>query len=99
MDDRSRYAEVVCLKSKDMVTQAVIDMIVEWERQTGQRIKTLRTDHGTEDKVYQAIQWSLLAWKEKVIANTVKNCWRKSGLLHPCRGRPVLRQLIWRQLL
>jgi hypothetical protein len=64
-----------------MVTQAVIDMIVEWERQTGQRIKTLRTDHGTEDRVYQAIQWSLLAWKEKVIANTVKNCWRKSGLL------------------
>jgi transcription initiation factor TFIIIB Brf1 subunit/transcription initiation factor TFIIB len=39
MDDRSRYAEVVCLKSKDMVTQAVIDMTVEWERQTGQRIK------------------------------------------------------------
>jgi hypothetical protein len=31
--------------------------------------------------VYQAIQWSLLAWKEKVAANTVKNCWRKSGLL------------------
>jgi hypothetical protein len=31
--------------------------------------------------VYQAIQWSLLAWKEKDTANTVKNCWRKSGLL------------------
>jgi hypothetical protein len=31
--------------------------------------------------VSQAIQWSLLAWNEKVTANTVKNCWRMSGLL------------------
>jgi hypothetical protein len=30
---------------------------------------------------FQAIQLSLLAWKEKVTANTVKNCWGKSGLL------------------
>jgi hypothetical protein len=26
-------------------------------------------------------QSMILAWKEKVTANTVKNCWRKSGLL------------------
>jgi hypothetical protein len=31
--------------------------------------------------IYQAMQWSLRAWKENVTAQTIKNCWRKSGLL------------------
>jgi hypothetical protein len=44
---------------------------------------------GNEDKlqkdlvpsIYQAMHWLLQAWKDKVTAETIKNCWRKSGLL------------------
>jgi hypothetical protein len=31
--------------------------------------------------IYQAIHWSLQAWKQCVTAQTIQNCWRKSGLL------------------
>lgn len=31
--------------------------------------------------IYQAMQWSLQAWKDGVTASTIKNCWRKSGIL------------------
>jgi hypothetical protein len=31
--------------------------------------------------MYQAIHWSLQAWKQCVTAQTIQNCWRKSGLL------------------
>jgi hypothetical protein len=31
--------------------------------------------------MYQAIHWSLQAWKQCVTAQTSQNCWRKSGLL------------------
>jgi hypothetical protein len=31
--------------------------------------------------ICQAIHWSLQAWKQCVTAQTIQNCWRKSGLL------------------
>jgi hypothetical protein len=31
--------------------------------------------------IYQAVHWSLQAWKQCVTAQTIQNCWRKSGLL------------------
>jgi hypothetical protein len=33
--------------------------------------------------IYQAIHWLLQAWKQCVTAQTIQNCWRKSGLLSP----------------
>ena len=50
MDDYSRYAEVICLKNKSQVAAAVIERLVEWERQCGHSLKMLRSDHGTEYK-------------------------------------------------
>ena len=48
MDDYSRYSEVVCLRSKADVAEAMWDVLVRWERQTGHKVKTVRTDGGTE---------------------------------------------------
>jgi hypothetical protein len=31
--------------------------------------------------IYQAIHWSLQAWKQCGTAQTIQNCWHKSGLL------------------
>jgi len=50
MDDYSRYREVICLRGKNQVAAAVIERLVEWERQTEKQLKTLRSDHGTEYK-------------------------------------------------
>jgi transposase InsO family protein len=48
IDDYSRYSEIVCLKSKGDVASALWDVLTKWERQTGQKVKVVRTDGGTE---------------------------------------------------
>ena len=48
LDDFSRYSEVLLLKTKAEVPKVLIDVLVRWERQTEQKVKTLRTDGGSE---------------------------------------------------
>ncbi len=48
LDDYSRYSEVVCLSGKNEAAQAVINVIVEWQRQAMAKVKKIRTDRGTE---------------------------------------------------
>ena len=50
MDDCTRYCTVVCLSSKETVAQTLIDVLRQWERQTGKEVKAVRTDGGTEFK-------------------------------------------------
>ena len=50
MDDYSRYREEIFLGVKNQVAAAVIERLVEWERQTEKQLKTLRSDHGTDYK-------------------------------------------------
>jgi hypothetical protein len=48
LDDFSRYSAVVCLASKDQAADELWSVLCRWERHTEQKIKTLRTDGGTE---------------------------------------------------
>lgn len=48
MDDNSRYSEIECLKSKAEVASACWEVLQRWERQTGCKVKVVRTDGGTE---------------------------------------------------
>lgn len=50
MDDFSRYSEVVCLNAKGQAASAAIKVLTRWQRTTGKKLKTLRTDNGTEFK-------------------------------------------------
>ena len=47
-DDYSRLSEVVTLKQKSGVAGAVRTTMARWETQTGNRVKAVRTDRGTE---------------------------------------------------
>jgi transposase InsO family protein len=46
MDDQSSYVSVLCVKSKDEIASAVIEVLTMWERQTGR--KCIRSDQRTE---------------------------------------------------
>lgn len=48
INDATRYTETVMLKNRSDVLQAFKDYKRRVENQTGQRIKKLRTDNGTE---------------------------------------------------
>ena len=48
MDDYSRYGATVCTRSKADVGEAFWKVLRMWERQTSQKVKTVRTDGGTE---------------------------------------------------
>jgi hypothetical protein len=48
MDDFSRYSEVFCVGNKGVVARKLIEALVRWERQTGYKVKAIRTDGGTE---------------------------------------------------
>eukprot|EP00892_Ulva_mutabilis_P003552 jgi/Ulvmu1/1569/UM110_0032.1 len=56
LDDYSRYAEVICVRTKDQVAEALVTRLKEWERQlqTPQKpvmwVKIIRSDNGTEFK-------------------------------------------------
>eukprot|EP00892_Ulva_mutabilis_P005630 jgi/Ulvmu1/3439/UM016_0058.1 len=56
LDDYSRYAEVICVRTKDQVAEALVTRLKEWERQlqTPQKpvmwVKNIRSDNGTEFK-------------------------------------------------
>jgi Integrase core domain/GAG-pre-integrase domain len=50
MDDHSRYAEIMLLSSKADVAEAFISVARRFERQTGELIKAVRFDRGTEFK-------------------------------------------------
>ena len=47
-DDFSRLSEVLPLQQKSAVAQAVRTTMARWETQTGNRLKAVRTDRGTE---------------------------------------------------
>ncbi len=47
-DDFSRLSEVLPLKQKSAVAEAVSTTMAKWETQTGKRLKAVRTDRGTE---------------------------------------------------
>lgn len=48
IDDKTRYCEVKMLKQKSDALQAFKEYVRRVERQTGYRVKTLRTDNGRE---------------------------------------------------
>ncbi len=48
MDDYSHYSEVHCIKSKSDVFQCARGTMVLWQRQTGRKVKVVRTDNGSE---------------------------------------------------
>ena len=48
LDDCTRYSAAVCLSSKATAAQAIIDVLRQWERQTGKKTKAVRTDGGAE---------------------------------------------------
>lgn len=50
MDDMSRMAEVSCIVRKSDVFEWLRDTILRWQRQTGQKVKAIRSDNGTEFK-------------------------------------------------
>jgi transposase InsO family protein len=47
-DDFSSYTTILCVKSKDQIAEAVIDLLVFWQRQTGCKVLCIRSDNGTE---------------------------------------------------
>ena len=47
-DDFSRLSEVLPLKQKSAVAEAVRTTMAKWETQTGNRLKAVRTDRGTK---------------------------------------------------
>ena len=48
LDDYSGYAETIVVRSKAEPASALVDLLVRWQRQTGRKLKVLRTDQGTE---------------------------------------------------
>ena len=48
LDDFSRYSEVICVRFKSDVPDALMNCLQKWERQTGEKVRSLRTDGGTE---------------------------------------------------
>ena len=48
LDDFSRMSEVACLRRKSDVAEAVIDLLLRWQRQSGAMVKRVRTDRGSE---------------------------------------------------
>ena len=48
LDDYSGYAETILVRSKADAASALVDVLVRWQRRTGEKMKTLRTDQGTE---------------------------------------------------
>jgi hypothetical protein len=48
MDDYSRYSEVICVSNKEVVARRMIEVLLRWERQAGQKVQVIRTDRGTE---------------------------------------------------
>ena len=48
LDDYSGYAETTLVRAKADAASALVDVLVRWQRRTGQKMKTLRTDQGTE---------------------------------------------------
>jgi len=48
VDDYSRLSYVVPLVHKSEVTGAIRDTLVKWENQTGESLKSVRTDRGGE---------------------------------------------------
>ncbi len=50
LDDNSRYSEVHVMKSKEEVFQHARGTMLVWQRQTGRKVKAVRTDNGSEFK-------------------------------------------------
>lgn len=53
LDDSSELCVVKTLKSKSQVTQTTIETIKHLQRQSGKKIRTIRTDNGTEYVTHQ----------------------------------------------
>jgi transposase InsO family protein len=48
LDDFSGYSETLLTRTKSEAASALVDMLIRWQRLTGRKMKTLRTDQGTE---------------------------------------------------
>ena len=48
LDDFSGYAETILTRTKAEAASALVNLLVRWQRTTGRKLKTLRTDQGTE---------------------------------------------------
>lgn len=47
-DDYSRFSDARAVKRKSEVAEQIVQLMVLWERQTGRKVKRLRTDWGSE---------------------------------------------------
>eukprot|EP00168_Porphyra_purpurea_P013691 TRINITY_DN3817_c0_g1_i1.p1 TRINITY_DN3817_c0_g1~~TRINITY_DN3817_c0_g1_i1.p1 ORF type:complete len:368 (+),score=61.07 TRINITY_DN3817_c0_g1_i1:1553-2656(+) len=57
IDGFSHYAQAISIKSKDEARTVVRDTLVQWERATGLKVKTLRRDGGGEYTGPELTQW------------------------------------------
>jgi transposase InsO family protein len=48
VDEHSHFVAAVPVKSKEVISSAVKDLIVHWERATKQKVQCIRSDRGTE---------------------------------------------------
>lgn len=48
VDDWSGYTTIVPVQAKTLIPHVVKNTLVEWETQTGERVKAIRSDRGTE---------------------------------------------------
>jgi len=57
IDGFSRYAMAIPIRSKDETGSVVRDTLLQWERATGRKVKTLRRDGGGEYTGPELTQW------------------------------------------
>lgn len=48
IDDHSRYSTLTILRTKAAAAQQTVDILRQWQTQTGHKLKEIRTDEGTE---------------------------------------------------
>lgn len=56
-DDFSKFSQVVCCAHKSDVPEIVMEVLTQWETQTGQPVRVIRSDHGGEYENRKLQQW------------------------------------------
>jgi hypothetical protein len=70
VDDYSGYAEITPLKHKSEAGEALKKVLLSWERQTGRKVKIVRTDRGTEYAAFDKWCASQGILRERSVAYT-----------------------------